>query len=80
VVSRESFVHHGRLTTLFDQGRISADLGLDAPDPARDRAMICGSPEVLADFRQILDRRGFMAAPRIGSAGQYVFERAFVER
>jgi len=79
-VSREPFLHHGRLTTLFDQGRIAADLGLDEPDPARDRAMICGSPQVLADFRQILDRRGFVAAPRIGTAGHYVFERAFVER
>ncbi|HQX23659.1 MAG: ferredoxin--NADP reductase [Xanthomonadales bacterium] len=79
-VSREPFVHQGRLTTLFDQGRIAADLGLGEPDPARDRAMICGSPQVLGDFRQILDRRGFVAAPRIGSAGQYVFERAFVDR
>jgi ferredoxin--NADP+ reductase len=35
---------------------------------------------MLADFRAILDARGFQAAPRIGTPGQYVFERAFVEK
>lgn len=79
-VSRQPFVHQGRLTSLFDEGRIAADLGLEEPDPARDRAMICGSPQALADFRRILERRGFSAAPRIGSPGHYVYERAFVER
>jgi ferredoxin--NADP+ reductase len=42
--------------------------------------MICGSPQMLADFRRILDQRGFTASPRIGTAGEYVFERAFVEK
>jgi ferredoxin/flavodoxin---NADP+ reductase len=84
-VTREPFVyggsdHQGRLTGLLDSGRIAADLGLEPLDPARDRAMICGSPQMLADFRAILDGRGFTAAPRIGSPGQYVFERAFVEK
>jgi ferredoxin/flavodoxin---NADP+ reductase len=55
-------------------------LGLPALDPEHDRAMLCGSPQMLADFRAILDRRGFSAAPRIGVPGQYVFERAFVEK
>jgi ferredoxin--NADP+ reductase len=79
-VSRESFRHAGRLTTLMDSGRMMSDLGLDPLDPARDRAMICGSPQMLSDFRAILDRRGFGAAPRIGTPGEYVFERAFVEK
>ncbi len=79
-VSREPFVHSGRLTTLLESGRMHADLGLPALDPAQDRAMICGSPQMLADFRAILDARGFQAAPRIGSLGHYVFERAFVEK
>jgi ferredoxin--NADP+ reductase len=79
-VSREPFKHAGRITTLFDDGRVQADLGIEALDPAHDRAMICGSPQMLADFRQILDRRGFKAAPRIGTPGEYVFERAFVDK
>jgi ferredoxin--NADP+ reductase len=79
-VSREPSRHSGRLTDLLASGRMAEDLGLAALDPALDRAMICGSPQMLADFRAILDGRGFAAAPRIGSLGQYVFERAFVEK
>lgn len=79
-VSREAHEHHGRLTTLMETGKMMADLGLPPLDPATDRAMICGGPQMLADFRRILDERGFTAAPRIGTAGHYVFERAFVEK
>lgn len=79
-VSREAFAHQGRLTTLMESGRLFSDLGLPPLDPNVDRAMICGSPSMLADFRRILDSRGFSAAPRIGTPGHYVFERAFVEK
>ncbi|MEO6104370.1 MAG: ferredoxin--NADP reductase, partial [Pseudoxanthomonas sp.] len=79
-VSREDFPHRGRLTTLLDEGSIANDLGLPPIDPANDRFMICGSPSMLTDFRRILDDRGFSAAPKIGVAGDYVFERAFVEK
>ena len=82
-VSRETFSHqghdhHGRITDQLDSGRIAAVLGLQSLDARHDRAMICGSPQMLVDFRAILDARGFSASPRIGSPGQYVFERAFV--
>ena len=84
-VSREPFVyqgkdHTGRITTLLENGIISEQLGIEPLDAAHDRAMICGSPQMLADFRALLDSRGFKAAPRIGQAGEYVFERAFVEK
>ncbi len=79
-VSREAHPHQGRLTTLMESGRMMQDLGLPPLDPATDRAMICGGPQMLADFRRILDARGFSAAPRIGTPGHYVFERAFVEK
>jgi ferredoxin--NADP+ reductase len=79
-VTREDFIHRGRLTELMGSGRMTADLGLEPLDSAHDRAMICGSPQMLADFRALLDGRGFEAAPKIGVPGQYVFERAFVEK
>lgn len=84
-VSREDFSwegrsQRGRITDLLDSGRIAADLGLPPLDAAHDRAMICGSPGMLGDFRRILDARGFHASARIGSPGEYVFERAFVEK
>ena len=80
MVSREPFVHQGRLTDVMRSGKLFADIGLPPLDPKTDRAMICGSPQMLADFRSILDARGFTASPRIGTAGEYVFERAFVEK
>ncbi len=84
-VSREAFEfrdrdHRGRITDHLASDHITHVLGLQHLDPAHDRAMICGSPQMLADFRRLLDARGFKASPRIGSAGEYVFERAFVEK
>jgi ferredoxin/flavodoxin---NADP+ reductase len=84
-VSREDFMfegrdQRGRLTDLMDSGRMMEHLGIEPLDPAHDRAMVCGSPQMLADFRALLDARGFTTAPRIGVPGQYVFERAFVEK
>ena len=42
--------------------------------------MLCGSPLMLADTRRLLDERGFQISPRIGEPGDYVIERAFVEK
>jgi len=79
-VSREPFAHRGRITDLMASGRMQRDLGLPEINPETDRAMICGSPQMLADFRKLLDERGLIASPKIGVAGHYVFERAFVEK
>lgn len=79
-VSRETFPHHGRITDLMASGQMQRDLGLPEINPATDRAMICGSPGMLADFRKLLDERGLVASSKIGQAGHYVFERAFVEK
>jgi ferredoxin--NADP+ reductase len=84
-VSREDFAfnghgHRGRLTDLMASGQMMEQLDIEPLDAQHDRAMICGSPQMLADFRTLLDGRGFSAAPRIGTLGQYVFERAFVEK
>lgn len=79
-VTREEFANRGRLTELLDNGAMQDTLGLPRIDPAFDRFMICGSPQMLADLRTLLDARGFEASMRIGSPGHYVFERAFVEK
>jgi ferredoxin--NADP+ reductase len=79
-VTREPFRHTGRLTTLIESGRLCADLGIAPLDPAQDRAMICGSPAMLKDTAALLDARGFRISPRVGYAGDYVIERAFVEK
>lgn len=79
-VTREPFRHQGRLDTLLASGTLCADIGLPPLDPANDRAMICGSPAMLASLSELLDSRGFVVSPRIGTPGDYVIERAFVEK
>jgi ferredoxin--NADP+ reductase len=79
-VTREPFRNRGRLTDLVESGRLFDDIGLPPLDPARDRAMICGSPSMLAETSALLDARGFEISPSSGVAGDYVIERAFVER
>lgn len=79
-VTREPFRNQGRLTDLIESGKLFTDIGLPPLDPAVDRAMICGSPQMLKDTSDILDRCGFQVSPSIGEPGDYVIERAFVEK
>lgn len=79
-VTREPFRNRGRLTDLIASGRLFDDVGLPPLDPARDRAMICGSPTMLADTSRLLEERGFSVSPRHGEPGHYLIERAFVEK
>jgi ferredoxin/flavodoxin---NADP+ reductase len=79
-VTREPYRNRGRLTGLIESGRVSGELGLPALDAASDRVMVCGSPAMLADTCALLDARGFRISPHIGQPGDYVIERAFVER
>ncbi|KAB7623950.1 ferredoxin--NADP reductase [Alkalilimnicola sp. S0819] len=79
-VTREDYPTQGRIPDLIESGRMSADLGLPELNPAQDRIMLCGSPAMLEDLCALLDRRGFEVSARTGSAGDYVVERAFVEK
>jgi len=78
--TREPFKYQGRLTDLVSSGKLSEDIGLPPLDPAHDRAMICGSPAMLEDTCKLLNERGFVISPAQGVAGDYVIERAFVEK
>ena len=79
-VTRESFKNEGRLTDLVKSGKLFDDIGLSKMNPIDDRAMICGSPEMLKDTQDLLDSMGFKVSPRIGEPGDYVIEHAFVEK
>jgi ferredoxin--NADP+ reductase len=79
-VTREPFRNQGRLPELIANGKLCADLGLPQLDPAQDRAMICGGPAMLKDMRGVLDAAGFAISAGIGQPGDYVIERAFVEK
>ncbi len=79
-VTREPFDNQGRLTDLVESGKLFADIGEPPLDATQDRAMICGSPAMLADTCAMLDRRGFRVSKHIGDPADYVIERAFVEK
>jgi ferredoxin--NADP+ reductase len=78
-VTREDFIHQGRVTTLLENGTIARDTGLPMLNPAEDRVMICGSPAVLEDMCKLLDGMGFEEGA-LSKPGTYVIEKAFVER
>lgn len=79
-VTREPFIHHGRLTNLIRSGELFKHIDQEPFNPEWDRAMICGSPAMLKDTSTLLNGFGFHISPRQGEAGDYVIERAFVER
>jgi ferredoxin/flavodoxin---NADP+ reductase len=79
-VTREPYRNRGRLTQLIESGRLFHDLHLPPIDSQTDRVMVCGSPAMLADTQALLDAHGFKISPHIGEPGDYVIERAFVER
>ncbi len=78
-VTREAFRNQGRITDLLEAGKIESDLGLPKLDPANDRVMICGSPEMLRDLKHMLEKRGFMEG-NTTKPGDFVIERAFAEQ
>ncbi|MFV0281605.1 MAG: ferredoxin--NADP reductase [Rhodoblastus sp.] len=78
-VTREDYVNTGRITSAIESGRLFEKLDVPALDPAHDRVMICGGPEVLADLQALLDARGFEEGSG-GKPASYVIEKAFAER
>jgi len=78
-VTREEFVHMGRITELIESGKLFEDLGVPGLDPAVDRVMICGSPGMLKDLKGMLEGRGFREG-NTSTPGDFVVERAFAEQ
>ena len=78
-VTREAFTHEGRITDLMASGKLFSDLGLPAMSIENDRFMLCGSPDMLADVKGLLDRLHYTEGNH-GEQGHYVIEKAFVDK
>ena len=78
-VTREPFKNQGRITELIENGKLFSDLGVPAFNPAEDRIMICGSPEMLKQLKYMLEARGFHEG-NTTRPGDFVIERAFAEQ
>ncbi len=78
-VTREPFRNQGRITALMESGKLFADIGLPPMSVENDRFMLCGSPQMLADVRALLDGRHYSEGNH-GEQGHFVIERAFVDK
>ena len=78
-VTREPFIHEGRISKLIDNGQLFCDIGLPPLDKSRDRVMLCGSTQMMVDLKARLVDRGFEEGNH-GEAGDFVLEKAFAER
>ena len=76
-VTREDYPFKGRITTLIENGKLFADLGVPALDPAIDRGMICGSSAMLKDTKELLEKAGLTEGAN-NKPAEFVIERAFV--
>ena len=78
-MTREPFRNQGRITTLIEHGKLNADLGVPPFNRAEARIMICGSPEMLRDLKDMFEKRGFVEG-NTSTPGDFVIERAFAEQ
>jgi ferredoxin--NADP+ reductase len=78
-VTREPFRNRGRITDLITSTQLFDDIGQGALDIATDRIMMCGSPAMLEELKQMFEARDF-AEGNGSKPGHFVIEKAFVER
>ena len=78
-VTREPFRNRGRITDLINSGQIFDDIGQGPLDIETDRIMMCGSPAMLEELKQMFETGGFVEGSG-NTPGHFVIEKAFVER
>ena len=66
----------GRITTLIENGKLFADLGVPPLDPSTDRAMMCGSNEMIQDVKALMLKAGLKEGSNAAPA-EFVIEKAF---
>ncbi|MFN4226019.1 MAG: ferredoxin--NADP reductase [Hyphomonas sp.] len=74
--TREPYERMGRITTLIENGQLFADLGVPKLDPSTDRAMICGSMEMIQDVKALMLSHGLTEGSNAAPA-EFVIEKAF---
>ena len=78
-VTREPFHTEGRITDLIQSGKLFTDVGLPPFDPADDRIMICGNPQMTLELTDYMESLGFEMGAN-NKPGTFVIEKAFVQR
>ena len=78
-VTREPFRNRGRITDLITSNQLFDDLHQGPLDIETDRIMMCGSPAMLEELKQLFETRNFAEGAN-HKPGHFVIEKAFVER
>lgn len=76
-VTRESFATQQRGADLFRSGELFSHLALSPADPARDRVMLCGNPNMNQEMTAYLEEQGWTMTTYRG-VGNFTVEKAFV--
>lgn len=79
IVTREPFRNRGRITDLVRSGQLTTDLSIAPLSEELDRVMLCGNPEMLHDLRALAVEKGLREGSS-GEPGEFVIEKAFVEK
>ena len=74
--TRETSDRMGRITTLIENGKLFEDLGVPRLNPETDRAMICGSNEMLQDLKALMIKHDLTEGSNAAPA-EFVIEKAF---
>jgi ferredoxin/flavodoxin---NADP+ reductase len=74
--TREPYPRMGRITTLIESGKLFADLGVPPLDPSTDRAMMCGSNDMIQDVKALMLKAGLKEGSNAAPA-EFVIEKAF---
>ncbi len=76
--TREQSAKMGRITDLMRSGEAFADLGVEAPRPETDRAMICGNLAFNLELKAMLEEYGLEEGAN-SDPKHYVVEKAFLD-
>jgi ferredoxin/flavodoxin---NADP+ reductase len=74
--TRQPSERMGRITALIESGKLFEDLGVPPLDPATDRAMMCGSMEMIQDVKALMLKAGLTEGSNAAPA-EFVIEKAF---
>lgn len=74
--TRQPSERMGRITELIESGKLFEDLGVPPLNPATDRAMMCGSMEMIQDVKALMLKAGLTEGSNAAPA-EFVIEKAF---
>jgi ferredoxin--NADP+ reductase len=74
--TREPHTRMGRITTLIETGKLFTDLGVPPLDPSTDRAMMCGSMDMIQDVKALMLKANLKEGSNAAPA-EFVIEKAF---